>query len=69
MYLVKPVSGKRVRHPDTKQVLDDSGCRIESVNTYWHRRQVAGDVLISEIYASAAPAASKKSSKSEAVEG
>jgi hypothetical protein len=65
MLLVKPLSGRRVRHPDSKQVLDESGCRISSVTSYWHRRQKDGDVSISEISESAAPAVEKKSRKSE----
>lgn len=49
MYLVKPQAGKRVRHPDTKQVLSDEGCRIEHKSSYWYRREMDGDVTIEQI--------------------
>lgn len=55
MFLVKPQEGKRVRHPDTKQVLTDEGCRIEHKSTYWFRREQAGDVSIEEIQPESAP--------------
>lgn len=53
MYLVKPQAGKRVRHPDTKQVLTAEGCRIEHKTTYWYRRELDGDVSIEAIAAGA----------------
>jgi len=53
MFLVMPQADRRVRHPDTKAVLTSEGCRIEHVTTYWHRRELDGDVTISEINADA----------------
>lgn len=62
MFIVKPVSGARVRHPDTKKVLDDEGCKIPAISTYWHRRVMDGSVVISEI-SPAAQAEPKKMKK------
>lgn len=62
MYLVKPKNGQRVRHPDTKQVLDAAGVRVEKLNSYWSRREMDGSVEISEI-SEAAPKAKSESKK------
>jgi len=49
MFIVKPVGDARVRHPDSKKVLETEGCKIASISSYWHRRVMDGAVVISEI--------------------
>lgn len=61
MFIVKPIGDARVRHPDTKKVLDAEGCKIPVISSYWHRRVMDGTVAISE--EKAAPAETKKSKK------
>lgn len=64
MFIVKPVKGARVRHPESKQVLSDEGCKIPAITTYWHRREKDGAVVISE-FKDAAIAEQKKKKGSD----
>jgi len=49
MFLVYPKEGKRVRDPDSKQVLDpEVGHKIVSINSYWARRALENEVTIVE---------------------
>lgn len=49
MFLVKPVEGRRVRHPSTAEVLGPDGVKVETIGTFWFRRLKDGDVTIAEI--------------------
>lgn len=43
--LVKPVEGRLVRIPGTYEQLPTKGLPLE-MNSYWHRKKIAGDVDI-----------------------
>ena len=43
--LVKPAEGRLVRHPQTYEELKAEGIWVEN-NSYWLRKQKAGDVVI-----------------------
>lgn len=45
--IVKPVEGRLVRHPDTYEQIKPEGLAVE-LNSYWLRKQKAGDVSIKE---------------------
>ncbi|SFW54179.1 Protein of unknown function [Pseudomonas sp. NFACC09-4] len=45
--LVKPAEGRLVRHPDTYEQVKPEGMPVE-LNSYWLRKQKAGDVVIKE---------------------
>lgn len=45
--LVKPAEGRLVRHPDTYEQVKPEGVSVE-LNSYWLRKQKAGDVVIKE---------------------
>lgn len=53
--LVKPVAGCLVRTPDTYEELPAAG-KVVEMDSYWARKELAGDVKISE---EPAPAAAK----------
>ncbi len=42
---IKPADGRRVRFPDTGRVLPPEGETV-AWGSYWHRRLVAGDVVV-----------------------
>lgn len=43
--LVKPAEGRLVRHPDTYEQIKPEGLPVE-LNSYWIRKEKAGDVVI-----------------------
>jgi hypothetical protein len=43
--LVKPAKGRLVRHPETYEQLKPAGIWVEN-NSYWLRKEKAGDVVI-----------------------
>ena len=45
--LVKPAEGRLVRHPDTYEQIKPEGLVVEK-NSYWIRKESAGDVVIKE---------------------
>lgn len=45
--LVKPAEGRLVRHPDTYEQIKPEGLPVE-LNSYWIRKEKAGDVVIKE---------------------
>ena len=53
--LVKPVEGRLVRHPDTYEQIKPEGLPVE-LNSYWIRKEKAGDV---DIEKAAVPAETK----------
>lgn len=53
--LVKPAEGRLVRHPDTYEKIKPEGSIVE-LNSYWIRKENAGDVVIKE---AAVPAETK----------
>ncbi|MFL1387483.1 MULTISPECIES: DUF2635 domain-containing protein [Pseudomonas] len=53
--LVKPAEGRLVRHPDTYEQIKPEGLPVE-LNSYWIRKEKAGDVVIKE---AAVPAETK----------
>jgi hypothetical protein len=42
--LVKPAPGLKVRHPETKRHIPESGCDVPETS-YWLRRLARGDVV------------------------
>jgi hypothetical protein len=42
---VKPAPGIKVRHPQTKQHIPETGLEVPEGDTYWIRRLLDGDVL------------------------
>lgn len=57
--LVKPVEGRLVRHPDTYEQLPAEG-KVLEMNSYWRRKEIAGDVSIKR---EAEPASTAKGEK------
>lgn len=53
--LVKPAEGRLVRHPDTYEQVKPEGMPVE-LNSYWLRKERAGDVFIEK---AAVPAETK----------
>lgn len=53
--LVKPAEGRLVRHPDTYEQIEPTGKTVE-LNSYWLRKEKAGDVVIEK---AAVPAETK----------
>ncbi len=53
--LVKPAEGRLVRHPDTYDQIKPEGLPVE-LNSYWIRKEKAGDVVIEK---AAVPAETK----------
>ncbi|NWB92331.1 DUF2635 domain-containing protein [Pseudomonas agarici] len=45
--LVKPAEGRLVRHPETYEQLKPQGMTVE-LNSYWIRKEKAGDIVIKE---------------------
>lgn len=56
---VKPLEGRLVRHPDTYEKLPAEG-KVLEMNSYWRRKEIAGDVSIK---LEADPAAAAKGEK------
>lgn len=43
--LVKPVPGRLVRDPTTKQRIPETGIEVSDTDTFWARRLADGDVV------------------------
>ncbi|WP_353191410.1 DUF2635 domain-containing protein [Pandoraea pnomenusa] len=50
--IVKPAPGLKVRHPVTKQLLDDAGIAVPDDDIFWTRALNDGDVVCVEEIAS-----------------
>lgn len=67
---IRAAEGRRVRHPETKQVLDNRALTVEK-SGYWTRRLLAGDVVLVDDAASTkkAPDATKATPKAKTETG
>jgi hypothetical protein len=45
---VKPVPGRKVRDPRTKQAIPETGIEVPDGDTYWTRRVLDGDVVVAK---------------------
>lgn len=44
--LVKPAPGRKVRDPQSKQHIPETGVDVSESDTYWARRLLDGDVVV-----------------------
>jgi hypothetical protein len=46
MIRIKAAPGRKVRRPDTMEVLPKDGIDVDVTDVFWHRRIVAEDVVV-----------------------
>lgn len=61
-YSIKPVAGRKVRLPDTAEILPEKGLSV-TWNAYWQRRLDDGDIILVASAKGSAPATNVKTTK------
>lgn len=42
---IKPTQGRKVRDPQSRRHIPETGIEVPETDTYWHRRLLDGDVV------------------------
>lgn len=49
---IKPAPGRKVRDPQSRKHIPETGLSVSETDTYWHRRLLDGDVVRDDAAAS-----------------